>query len=164
SISATVEFRSAYSPMGTGEPRIALTNVNGSPVANTNGILGGWAVVAAPSTTEEYAGGAQGFATWNGSNSVVIATFDAQTSEKALNTGTATKNCLVTGNGGGSNSTIATDTTINSAVVQSDLIINAGSTLTLGSGGLIMRSDNFWIKSESGGGFLTSGESSGKLF
>ena len=157
---ATVEFRAAYSTLGTGEAQIKPVQINGTAIANVNGILGGWAFVSDVAGAEN-GGPARSFATWNASatigmtaGSVVAATPDKSTNTTSLATGISTENWQANGNGGGW--TVAANTTINSLVEQSDVLINSGATLTLGSGGLIFRNNNFWLQS-SGVGYITSG-------
>ena len=168
--SATVEFRAAYHRLGTGEVQIQVANINGSAIANSNGILGGWAFAAAINTATEYDGPARDFAKWDptatigGSvSSVVAATPDkanggggGTVNSADLASGTATENWLI--NNGSSLNTISADTTIYSLIEEADLVINNGATLTLASGGLICRKYNFWMQTHSGAtGYLTSG-------
>jgi fibronectin-binding autotransporter adhesin len=171
SAGATVEFRAMYAPMGTGEVQIRPTNVNSAPIANTNGILGGWAFVAANSGVGNYGGPARSFAAWDPAatigvetGSIVAATPDksngtggATTDGQDIATGTSTENWLI--NDSGSNNAISSGTvTINSLIEERDLFINNGSTLVVESGGVIFRNTNFWMQTNAGAtGFLTSG-------
>ena len=167
---AAVEFRAVYHRLGTGEAQIQVTNLNGAAVANTNGILGGWAFVAASTSAAEYGGPARDFAKWDpaaaigsSSNSIVAATPDMAngTSGGTVNSAdlaaaTAAENWLI--NSSSTRNTIAADTTVNSLIEEADVVINNGATLTLASGGLICRVNNFWMQTKSGAtGFLTSG-------
>ena len=168
---AAVEFRAAYHQLGTGEVQIRPASIDGSTIANVNGILGGWAFVAAETWGAEYGGQAKNFARWDpgatiGSEvgSIVAALPDKATANwgatvvsAALSTGTATENWLANGDSG--NWSIAADVTINSLIEQADVFINSGATLTLGSGGYILRDNNFWLQSNGTGGYLTSGTS-----
>lgn len=155
---ATVEFRAAYHKLGTGESQIQVTELNGSPIANVNGILGGWAFVAANTSGVEYGGQARDFAAWDASatigssvGSIVAATPDKYTSDHSLSTGLPSENWVAN-----NVQTITADLTINSLIEQADVIINNSATLTLGSGGLIARLNNFWMQTANTG-YLTSG-------
>ena len=159
---ATVEFRSSWSNLGTVQAQIKPVQINGVAIANTNGIIGGWAFAS------EYPGAennlvARSFATWNASatigsavGSVVAATPDKDNSSVLLSTGVAADNWLC-GSGTDANRTITADLTINSMIEQADVKLNSGATLTLASGGLIFRNNSFWLQSSSGVGYITSG-------
>lgn len=169
---STVEFRAAYDALGTGQPRIQVGTLNGVAIANTNGIIGGWATVAHNGAPGEYAGSARQFARWDptangGAGSIVAATPDKSTGAagatlpaQAISTAVATENWLVN-----SVSTLTANTTVNSLIVENDLLINNGAQLKIDSGGLILRTNNFWIQSNAGTpGTLTSGAAGGGLF
>ncbi|MEI7908684.1 MAG: autotransporter-associated beta strand repeat-containing protein [Verrucomicrobiota bacterium] len=160
---ATVEFRATYSYMGTGgEVQLKPVQINGTAIANVNGIIGGWAFVSEAAGAEN-ALQARSFAAWNptatvGSTvgSIVAAAPSKDNSAVLLSTGVATDNWLC-GSATDANRTITTDLTINSMIEQADVKINSGATLTLGSGGLIFRNNNFWLQSSAGVGYITSG-------
>jgi fibronectin-binding autotransporter adhesin len=165
---ATVQFRSAFGTLGANgdDGKIAITNLNGVPVSNTNGILGGWAF-ANEAGAGQGNGFATAFATWDAGLQSVRSTFPDKAAGAAggtltgqpLSTGVATDNFLVN-----TNSTITSNVTINSLVEENDVIINSGATLTLNSGGLIFRTRNFWMQSADASGRLTSGDPSGNLY
>lgn len=171
---ATVEFRSTYGTLGgnADNGKVAITNLNGSAIANTNGILGGWAYANTVAAASNGNGPANAFATWDSAlNSVKGATPDkasgsaagaATSINQALSGALATDNWLA--NGANGNNTITANKTINSLIEQSDVIVNNGATLTLASGGYILRNANFWIQSATNDGKLTSGEANGKLY
>ncbi|MEO7101227.1 MAG: autotransporter-associated beta strand repeat-containing protein [Luteolibacter sp.] len=150
----------------------------GSGLANTNGILGGWATVG-------NGGGSGATADWaavDGSGNVV--TYAGYT---AVSTGAATAITLdgtqtafnyKAGNSPTAVGAAYTTTwsksgggvgTINSLAVVNDNSITSGSTLSVGSGGLILDGISRWILNNGGGnttgtGQLTSGLASGELF
>ena len=170
---ATVEFRAAYHLLGTGEAQIRPTNLNGSAIANTNGILGGWAFVSNANAAEN-AEPARYFAAWNASatigsevGSIVAATPDkangtsgGTSNSQDIASAASTENWLINDSStrniiGGSGTTTVT---INSLIEQADLKINNGSTLVVASGGVIFRNNNFWLQTSAGStGYLTSG-------
>jgi fibronectin-binding autotransporter adhesin len=169
---STVEFRASYAPLGTtGEARLAVGTINGSAPVNVNGILGGWAFAAAVTTNAENANQARSFAAWDG-NLIVSATPDRATGgaggtalNQSLTSGTATENWLVNGAATDGNSTLTANTAIHSLIASSDVVINTGTTLTLASGGLILRESSLWMKTNTGAkGTLTSGLASGHLY
>lgn len=157
--SATVEFRASSNILGS-DLKFVVTNINGSAIANVNGILGGWAFVAQSSGVNNTFP-ARNFASWNGST-VVAATPDKASGASGgtvnsadIATGVSTENWLANSTSG--NRTIAANVTINSLIEQQDLWVNSGATLTLAAGGLILRSNSFWMQSSTGTGYLTSG-------
>jgi fibronectin-binding autotransporter adhesin len=142
---ATVNFTGSGT-LGTAgnNGRIFLTNVNGSPTANANGILGGWATVGSD------------FAAYDGTTGV-----KANTATTTLPLAGPSDNVLSVGN-----QTLTADKTINSLITHNDVLVNSGATLTIQSGGLIMRSGNHWVQSTTAGsyGFITTGQASGEFF
>lgn len=169
---ATVEFRSTYGSIGANgdNGKVAITNLNGTPVGNTNGILGGWAYANSNAAGTQGDGASDTFATWDAALSSVKSaipdkssnTTGATTVSQLLSAALATDNWLA--NGVNASNTITSDVTINSLIEQSDVIVNNNATLKLASGGYIMRSSNFWIQSSDNTGKLTSLEANGKLF
>jgi len=158
--SATATFESQYGPLGNGSGttgQVTITNLNGTPIANTNGIIGGWA------TTASYNNGGSGitggntgvtdFATY-GPNGITAVSYSGTSITNSTN---PADNIIVP-----AGETVATSTTINSLNDSNtggtgDLTINGGITLTLGSGGLIMGGANHRI---TGGGQITAGPGS----
>lgn len=168
SSTATVQFRSSYGTLGAAGDNgsILVDKLNGVTIANTNGIIGGWAFANAAPGGGQGNGHAEAFAAVSGLNNIVAAVPDKATNtaggvlnSQALSSGTPTDNFLVN-----NNSTITADLTVNSLIAQNDVIVNAAATLTLGSGGLIYRGGSFWIQSNNNNGKITSGEAAGKLF
>lgn len=155
-VGATLEVRSASGTLGgTGDlGRVTLANLNGSAAANVNGIVGGWAHAGtSPGLTNSFATlTANGFA---------AATPDRTSSTTAFSTGLSTENWLVNNNATLNGVTL----TVNSLIAQNDVILNNGARLVLGSGGLVMRNNNFYLQTQSGAsGSLTSAAATGELF
>lgn len=169
---ATVEFRSTYGTIGANgdNGKFAITNLNGVPVANTNGILGGWAYTNSNGANTQGNGHSDSFATWDGALlSVKPAVPDKASNttggtlvSQSLSAATAADNWLANGVNG--NNTISSDVTINSLIEQTDVIVNNNATLKLASGGFIMRTSNFWLQSGDATGKFTSTEANGKLY
>jgi fibronectin-binding autotransporter adhesin len=169
---ATIEFRSQYGVLGGNgdNGKVSIGTLNGVAVANTNGILGGWAYANLSP------GGGQGsdfslaFGTYNGANGSVTAAVPDKSS--AATGGTAVNQSLAAAvaadnwlaNTNNANNTITADTTINSLIEESDVIVNGGATLKIGSGGIIFRTASFWLQSGSSDGKITSLEANGNLF
>jgi fibronectin-binding autotransporter adhesin len=109
--------------------------------ANTNSMIGGWAIIDNGNSTYSWAAN-------NGSN--VIAAAATTTTAGAAN------NWAPSGN-----VTLASNTAANSLIEIHDILLN-GHTLTIGSGGIIFQSNNFWMQNSTG--TLTSGLASGELF
>lgn len=126
---------------GTG----TITTGSSAPALN-NGIIGGWATVG------------ENFATAslnNGNYNIVASTPDLTvTTAGALAGAAATANVLETT----ASQTVGANLTINSLISEKNVNISSGMTLTLASGGLIMRGADFWVQS---GGKLTSGFNNG---
>ena len=149
---ATVTFRSAYSPLGTTATtdtgKIHIANLNGAPPANVNGIVGGWA------TTVSYNNGGTGITDF--------ATYDSVNGIKAVTYSTAA-NVMAAGPTDNYNAapsdTVSANQTINSLNSNnSDFFVALNATLTLNSGGLIIGGNNHWIKADStGAGSITAG-------
>jgi autotransporter-associated beta strand protein len=135
---------------------------------NTNGIIGGWATVGDSGTAsgDWAAVGTNGIVAYTGYTLVSA----AASSTLTLNSGTGTLN-YKTGVLNGTNyiTTISGSGTVNSLVVQGDTSVPSGSTLTIGSGGLMLKGTQRWITnngvgSNTGTGVINSGATSGELF
>lgn len=135
-------------------------------LANVNGILGAWATVGV------IGGGTAGdWAANDGSGNIITYTGYTAVSSTASSTqtgaGASTQN-WVSGDPTGANNyitTLSASANINSLVMQGDFTVNSGVTLTLNSGGLILRGVSRWmLASSSTTSFLTSGSSTGELF
>jgi autotransporter-associated beta strand protein len=133
--------------------------------SNTNGILGGWAttgVLGGSNTTGDFVAN-------DGSGNIVaytgytlIASTGNQTSGGSLATQNWKTGAL---NGANDITTLSGSTTINSLVQQGDLNVPTGDTLTVGSGGIILKGVSRWILNNNAGtaagtGKLTSGTQS----
>ncbi len=171
---ATIEFKANWGTIGAAgdNGQVKITNITepgqaARPMANTNGIMGGWATA--------YKGDGD---PWNST----WATYDPNTGAKAYagpyksqwaSSGELlpTDNLFVDSNTGASNAqntfsaqTITSDATVNSVIARNDnaLTINAGATLKVNSGGVLITYGNG--NQITGGGKLTSGLASGELF
>jgi fibronectin-binding autotransporter adhesin len=135
----------------------------GSGLANTNGILGGWATVG-------NSGGSGATADWaavdGGGNVVPYAGYTDVASGNQTGAGASAENWRTVNTGIQTNLTASA--TINSLVVRSDFSVSSGNTMTLGSGGLILSGISRWFKGPNGNssdtGQITSGLASGELF
>ncbi len=139
--------------------------------ANVNGILGGWA------TTGDNVG-ANNTGDWaanDGSGNIVTYTnytaVSATASSTPLLTGSATQNWLSgsPSNAGNYISTLSASATLNSLVLCGDFNVPSGDTLTLGSGGLMLRGVSRWMLNNNAGnatgtGKLVSGLPTGELY
>jgi autotransporter-associated beta strand protein len=146
---ATVDF----SPSG----------VTSTTLANdSTGIIGGWATVGGANST------AGDWATISGGS---ISTYSGYTvisstsSTSQTGAGASSQNWICGDPTGVNNyiTTLTASSTINSLVMQGDVAVNNGVTMTLGSGGLILRGVSRWML----GGtncYLTTGNSTGELF
>lgn len=166
---ASIEFRSTFGPLATAtgdNGNINVTNLNGSPTANSNNILGGWAVASNGGANATNNNDAVNFATLT-ANGIGQYTQEFSTASTALSAAAATANVLVTGsttNAVLANNTINASQTVNSLITESPLNITDGATLTIGAGGLIMRTNQNFLQSTTNDGKLTSGLSTGELF
>lgn len=139
-------------------------NVTGSGLANTNGILGGWATVGNGGGS----GATADWATVDGSGNVVTYTgYTDVASGDQTGAGASAENWRTVNTGAQTN--LTTSATLNSLVVRSDFSVSSGATMTLGSGGLILSGISRWIKNDGNGstvgtGQITSGLASGELF
>jgi autotransporter-associated beta strand protein len=113
--------------------------------SNTNGILGGWAVISTGSNSMAWAAN-------NGSNAIAA----SSTVSTSASTVTSTTNWAPT-----STQYLAGNLTVNSLIETADLHL-AGYTLNIGSGGIIFQGGNYWMQDSTG--TLTSGAASGELF
>jgi fibronectin-binding autotransporter adhesin len=145
-------------------------NLTGSGLANdATGILGGWATVgntgASGATADWAALDLSGnIVTYTGYTAISSGANSSQT----LSGTTASQNWKTSSGASGYSTTLTNSGTINSLVVQGDVVVGAGNTLTLGSGGLILSGISRWIKAPNGNssdtGMLTSGLANGELF
>ena len=151
----TVNFTGASGQAGSAA-RITIGSLNGVSTATvgaglTNDILGGWAIIGTSDFASYIPGlgvgplGANGFPAY--SPATVVSNTTLATNNIKLNTGASTITANVTVN------SLAT-----SNVAVGTVAINGGSTLTVGSGGILSFTDTSWsIGSAVGNGFLTSG-------
>ncbi|GEP41821.1 PQQ-dependent sugar dehydrogenase [Brevifollis gellanilyticus] len=165
---ATLEARSAFGTLGgTGDlGRVTITNINSLAAANTNGILGGWAVAGSgngASLSNSFATlTANGLAASTPGKASAAA--GGTLNNQAFNTATSTDNFLVNSNQTVDGSTVPL-LTVNSIIEQNDILLNNGAKLVIGSGGLMLRNASFWMQTSAGaGGKLTTGMTSGELF
>ncbi len=160
-------------PGGTVDFTNTSTGTITTTTANVNGILGGWATVGdslGSSTTGDWAAN-------DGNGNVVPYTGYTAVSATASSTQTTGGSTLnwVSGalNGANNITTINGAITINSLVQEGDFSVTAangtGSTLTLGSGGLILKGESRWMLNNGGGNviatnYLKSGLATGELY
>ena len=136
-------------------------NVTGSGLANTNGILGGWATVGNAGTS-----GASGdFAAVDGSGNIITYAGYTNITGSMGAADYSAQNWKVTN----AAAALTASATVNSLVLTTDFSISSGATMTLGSGGLILSGNSRWLKnngagSTAGTGQLTSGLGSGEFF
>ena len=134
--------------------RVLVTNLNGSPLALTNNILGGWAIVGGNSFATYLPG--QGIGALNTALTASDDGFPGYDSDN-VTTALATHNV----NDGASRSITASRTVNavrNAPNAAGTWTISSGQTLTIASGGLLTNNNNVFTYT---GGFLTSG--SGEL-
>jgi len=170
----TVEFRSSFGPLGTASGdngNINVTNygLNGQSVAalvNTNNIVGGWALATSGTSGQTNNNDAVNFAAQT-ANGITPYTQEFSTSAaNPITAATATSNVLAAGSTNNTvltQNTVTTNLTVNSLITESPVDVRA-STLTIGSGGLIMRTTQNFLQSTTNDGKLTSGLSTGELF
>jgi autotransporter-associated beta strand protein len=130
--------------------------------ANVNGILGGWATVGnavSSSTTGDWAAN-------DGSGNIIPLPAGNYTTVTVNNdgTGASTQNWRNTAVMG-----LTASATINSLQQNVDFNVPAGVTMTLGSGGLMLKGISRWLFAEGGGNvgtsaFITSGLGTGELY
>ena len=114
---------------------------------DTNGMIGGWAIIDNGNNTYSWAHGGT-----SGTNAISAAATTATPSPTAnWAPGTAAY-------------TLGGNQTVNSIIETGDIKIPTGDTLTVASGGIILQSNNFWMQPASGTVYLTSGLASGELF
>lgn len=171
----SVEFRSAFGPLGTASGdngNINVTNyaLNGqavAPLTNTNNIVGGWAVASSGTASTTNNNDAVNFAAQS-ANGITPYTQEFTTAAANLITAAAaTNNVLATGSTNNTilaQNTVAANLTVNSLITESAVNVTSGATLTIGSGGLIMRTNQNFLQSTTNDGKLTSGLSTGELF
>jgi hypothetical protein len=127
--------------------KLAGTGSFSTSNSDTNGMLGGWAVISTGTNTLG----------WAHNNGTTISAATTVTGTSPATTDNWAPTAIPT---------ISTNTTVNSLIETTDVKIASGSTLTLTSGGLIAQGANFWMQPSSGtaGGNITSGLASGELF
>ena len=145
-----------------------VTTTSASLTNDAAGIVDGWA------TSGDFLGSTTtgDFISISNSSVVICTNYLAVSSASSTspNLATITNQNLVSGilNGANEITTITNSVTINSLVQQGDFSVNNGVTLTLGSGGIIMRGESRWLLDNGGGNYgsavLTSGLSTGELF
>ena len=127
-----------------------------STLANVNGIVGGWATYGGANST----GG--DWAANNGTGNIITYTGYTDVSSQTTNGAGASAQNWENASG---TTTLSASATVNSLNQLNDFTVNAGCTLTLGSGGLIMGGVSRWmIAGSSSTSFLKTGTSSGELF
>lgn len=154
---ATVDFSAAG--VDTTSPNL---------INDADGILGGWATSGnyAPSTTTG------DFVSVSNDIIVLCTNYTFQSASAATSpnlTGVSGQNWVCGALNGANNiTTITNNVTIHSLVQQGDFVVNEGDTLTLGSGGLIMRGISRWLIDSTanniGTASIESGLGSGELF
>ena len=126
--------------------RLIPNNINGTPTALTNGIIGGWAIVGGDHFATYLPG--QGIGALSNTNDG-YANYDSTD----ITTAGATANV-----NDGANRTISASKTVNAIRnapnAANTFTIAAGQTLTVASGGILTNNNNVFIYT---GGFLTSG-------
>jgi fibronectin-binding autotransporter adhesin len=139
----------------------STTGTTTTSLANTNGILGGWATI-----NNTGVGNLNGdWVSNDGSGNIVTYTgYSNVTGAATTGVGPAALNWRTTGN-----TSIAASTTINSLTMQNDFSVASGATLTINSGGLMLRGQQRWMLNNNAGttagtGRITSGLSTGELF
>ncbi len=137
------------------------TGTTTTSTANVSGILGGWATI-----NNTGVGNTNGdWVANNGSGTIITyAGYTSVTGVATTGTGPAAQNWKTT-----NTTSIAANTTINSLNMQNDFSVASGATLTINSGGLMMRGVQRWLTNNGAGtitgtGKITSGLASGELF
>jgi autotransporter-associated beta strand protein len=132
------------------------TGTISTTTADTNGILGGWAVVQTGATTYGWAHSGSA-----GTNNITAATLS--TLGTSVSSGTTSAGVNWSNTDGVA--TVTANTTVNSLSQWQDVTINSGVTLTIASGGIILGDNGSkWTKTGSGTATVTSGLASGELF
>jgi fibronectin-binding autotransporter adhesin len=136
------------------------TGYTSTTLANVNSILGGWATVGIVT------GAGADWAANDGSGNIVTYTGYTLVSGSTTGAGASAQNWE--NSAAGTVVTLTASATINSLVQQGDFSVPNGATLTLGSGGLILKGISRWLL-DSGGGtagtaVINSGLASGELF
>jgi autotransporter-associated beta strand protein len=131
------------------------SGVTSSTLANVNDILGGWATVGGVNS----AGG--DWAANDGAGNIITYAGYTQVTGNQTGAGASAQNWE---NSGGT-VTLTASATINSLNQLNDFTVNAGCTLTLNSGGLILGNVSRWmLAGSSATSFLKSGSGTGELF
>jgi len=136
------------------------TSYTSATLANVNGILGGWATVGIVT------GAGADWAANDGTGNIVTYTGYTLVSGSTTGAGASAQNWE--NSAAGTVVTLTATATINSLVQQGDLSVPNGSTLTLGSGGLILKGISRWLldggSGTAGTAVINSGLASGELF
>jgi fibronectin-binding autotransporter adhesin len=133
-----------------------VTNSGPSLVNDASGILGGWATVNAISSA-----GGDWAANDGTGNIITYAGYTDVSGQTTTGAGASAQNWI---NSSGA-TTLSASATVNSLNQLNDFTISSGSTLTLGSGGLILGNISRWlIAGNSATSVLKSGASTGELF
>ena len=141
----------------------SATGVKDTALVNTGGIIGPWATVGAMNSA------AGDWAANDGSGNIVTYTGYTIVSPTASSspdlTATASQNWFAGDVTGAGNfiTTVTNSTSINSLVMLGDLGVNNGMTLTLNSGGLILRGPSRWMLAGATA-YLTTANPTGELF
>jgi fibronectin-binding autotransporter adhesin len=143
----------------------SASGITSTTLANANGILGGWATVGGANSA------AGDWAANDGSGNIITyagyTVVSSTGSSTQTGAGASTQN-WISGDPSGVNNyitTLSANAALNSLVMEGDFNVNSGVTLTLNSGGLILRGVSRWMLGGSPTtSFLTSGSSTGELF
>lgn len=169
---ATVDFRSQYGVLGAAgdNGQFKITNLNGTPIANTNGIVGGWAIGGGGAVGQWFGNTAlaysRDFVTYDPTNGIAVMVPSLATTSASITTATSASNVLAAGSTNNTvlgNNTLTGNLTVNSLTLESPVDVKS-FTLTVGSGGIIMRQNANFLQATVAGGKLTSGMASGELF
>ena len=159
---STLAINGAVSRKAGATVDFAAGGITSSTLTNVNSIIGGWATTGdtvSSITTGDWAAN-------NGSGGIVTCTGYTLVSGNQTGAGEATQNWK--NSAAGTVVTLTTSATVNSLVQQGDFSVPDGSTLTLGSGGLILQGISRWMLDNGGGNMgsavLNSGLASGELF
>jgi autotransporter-associated beta strand protein len=138
-----------------------ITGTLTTSTANTNGILGGWATTGNAGTTAATAD----WVANNGSGNIVA--YTGYTAVSGVTAPVSTQNWNNTAQA--ATTQVNTSGTVNSLKIGADFSVGSGTTLTVGSGGIILSGISRWVLNNNSGstagtGAITSGLASGELF
>jgi autotransporter-associated beta strand protein len=152
---STLAINGAISRAAGATVDVPPSGVTSSTLANVNDILGGWATVGGVNS----AGG--DWAANDGTGNIIAYAGYTQVTGNQTGAGASAQNWE---NSGGT-VTLTASASINSLNQLNDFTVNAGCTLTLNSGGLILGSVSRWmLAGSSATSFLKSGLGTGELF